>query len=97
MSHWFNPQFAGVIVIFGTVAYFSGVVQSPITCFFIVLEMTNSANSDLVLPIMLTSLIASAVSRGICRKSLYHALAERYLPALSEPAEPKAEPKNVDK
>lgn len=79
ISHFFAPNFRDAAIILGTVAYFSGVVQSPITCFVIVLEMTASTNSSLVLPIMLTSLIATAVSRTICRKSLYHVLAERYL------------------
>ncbi len=82
ISHFFSPGYKEAIIILGTVAYFSGVVQSPITCFVIVLEMTDSTNSSLVLPIMLTSLIATAVSRSICHKSLYHVLAERYLDAM---------------
>ncbi len=82
ISLLFHPEFRDAIIMLGTVAYFSGVIQSPITCFVIVLEMTSSANSNLVLPIMLTSLIATAVSRGICRQPLYHVLAGRYLAAL---------------
>lgn len=89
ISYFFAPGFKDAVIILGTVAYFSGVVQSPITCFVIVLEMTSSANSSLVLPIMLTSLIATAVSRGICRKSLYHVLAERYLDAAEVQASSK--------
>lgn len=84
ISEFFNPQYTSAIIILGTVAYFSGVVQSPITCFVIVLEMTDSASSNLVLPIMLTSLIATAVSRAICHKSLYHVLAERYLSSIHQ-------------
>lgn len=79
ISTLFRPELRDAIVVLGMVAYFSGVVQSPITCFVIVLEMTSSANSNLVLPIMLTSLLATVVSKSICRKSLYHALSERLL------------------
>lgn len=78
-SHFFSPQFHDAAVLLCTVAYFSGVVQSPITCFVIVLEMTDSASGNMVLPIMLTSVMATAVSKTICREPLYHALSQRYL------------------
>ena len=68
-----------VMVVLGMVAYFSGVVQAPITAFVIVTEMTD--NNALVVPLMLAALIAYAVSRLICPEGIYHALSRNYLPA----------------
>ncbi|ODN43070.1 chloride channel protein [Piscirickettsia litoralis] len=72
-------HFHQAVIILGMVAFFSGVVQSPITCFVIVLEMTNSVSGNMILPIMLTSVMATAFSRIACRQPLYHSLAKRYL------------------
>ena len=80
IATFFNNQFHQVIILLATVAYFSGVVQSPITAFVIVLEMTDNTASNMVLPIMITSMIATAVSKTICREPLYQKLALRYLP-----------------
>ncbi len=87
-AHFFDPSFADAAVLLCTIAYFSGVVQSPITAFVIVLEMTNTATSNMLLPIMLTSVMASAVSKVICREPLYHALAARYFEMLKAPTAP---------
>lgn len=84
LGHFFSGQFADAVILLGTVAYFSGVVQSPITCFVIVLEMTASASGNMVLPIMMTSLIATAVSKLICRDPLYHALSLRYIDTVKQ-------------
>lgn len=67
-----------VLIILGMVAYFTGVVQSPITGFIIVMEMTD--NHSLLLPLMATSFIAFGFSKLICRKPIYHALAAAFLP-----------------
>ena len=72
---------AEVLVVLGMVAYFSGVVQAPITAFVIVAEMTN--DHALVIPLMLTSLIAYAASRLVCQEGIYHALAHRFVSAES--------------
>ncbi len=69
---------AGAIVILGMVAYFSGVVQAPITAFVIVMEMTD--NHNLLLPLMAASFIAYSVSRIICPVPLYHGLSRNFLP-----------------
>jgi H+/Cl- antiporter ClcA len=76
----FPAELASTIVILGMVGYFSGVVQTPITAFVIVMEMTD--NQDLVLALMATSLIASGTSKLICKKSIYIALAENFLATL---------------
>jgi H+/Cl- antiporter ClcA len=75
----FPPELASTIVILGMVGYFSGVVQTPITAFVIVMEMTN--NQDLVLALMATSLIASGASKLVCKKPIYYALAENFMTA----------------
>ena len=84
LGHIFSPQYSSAVVLLCTVAYFSGVVQSPITCFVIVLEMTASTGGNMVLPIMITSLMATAVSKLICREPLYHALSLRYLEKIKQ-------------
>ncbi len=73
----------GAVVLLAMVAYFAGVVQAPITAFVIVMEMTD--NHDMVLPLMATALVATAVSRLICPRPLYSTLAERFLSS-SRPA-----------
>ncbi|HTZ78516.1 MAG TPA: chloride channel protein [Stellaceae bacterium] len=67
----------GALILLGMVAYFTGVVQAPITAFVIVTEMTN--NHALLVPLMLASVIAYSTSRLICPTGVYHALAENFL------------------
>ena len=52
----FPPEMASTIVILGMIGYFTGVVQTPITAFVIVMEMTD--NHELVLAMMATALIS---------------------------------------
>ena len=77
----FIPGPTGAIVLLGMVGYFSGVVQAPITAAVIVLEMTE--NQKMTIPLMATSLLAYGVSRLICRRPLYGALARRFLKVLN--------------
>jgi H+/Cl- antiporter ClcA len=65
------------MILIGMVAYFSGVIQAPITAMVIVLEMTD--NQHMIFPLMITALIGSGVSSLICPRSLYRALAEEFL------------------
>lgn len=88
---------AGVMILLGMVAYLAGVVQAPITAFVIVMEMTN--DHGMLMPLMATALLASAVSRLICREGIYHALAHNLLEKrrkslLAEPAESATNPVN---
>lgn len=64
----------GAVVLVGMVAYLTGVLQAPITSFVIVSEMTE--NHGLVIPLMITALIADAASKLVCKHGLYHALAQ---------------------
>lgn len=65
------------IVMLGMVGYFTGVVQTPITAFVIVMEMTDS--SSMLMPLMATALIAKSVSHLVCPTPIYQALADVYL------------------
>jgi len=75
-----SPMLPGVaptiVVILAMVAFFSGVVKTPITAFVIVMEMTS--NQTMLLPLMATSFIAFGVSRIINPQPIYHALAEPF-------------------
>ena len=73
----FSTTPEGAIVILGMVAYFTGVVQTPMTAFVIVMEMTE--NQAMLLPLIATALIAYTVSRIVCPEAIYHALAKAYL------------------
>jgi len=65
------------IVMLGMVGYFTGVVQTPITAFVIVMEMTGS--SSMLMPLMATALIAKSISHLVCPTPIYQALADAYL------------------
>jgi H+/Cl- antiporter ClcA len=77
---------AGAVVLLGMVGYFSGVVQAPITATVIVMEMTD--NQSLTIPLLATSFLAFGVSRLVCRRPIYGALARRFLAAQQRSVEP---------
>jgi H+/Cl- antiporter ClcA len=68
------------VVLLGMVAYFSGAVKAPITATVIVMEMTD--NQAMTIPLMATSFLAFGMSRLVCRRALYGALARRFLLAM---------------
>ena len=65
------------MTLLGMVGYFSGVVQSPLTAFVIVMEMTNS--HDMVIPLIATSVLAYSVSRLVSARPLYHSLSQTFV------------------
>jgi H+/Cl- antiporter ClcA len=67
---------AQALSLLAMVAYFAGVVQSPLTAFVIVLEMTS--DKGMTMPLMATALLAAGTSRLICPEPLYHALSYNY-------------------
>ncbi len=76
--HWLLPVAPLVtMALLGMVGYFSGVVQSPLTAFVIVMEMTNS--HEMVIPLIATSILAYSASRLICPRPLYHSLARGFV------------------
>jgi H+/Cl- antiporter ClcA len=68
---------AKACILLGMAAYFTGVVQSPITAAVIVMEMTD--NREFTVPLMATSFIAFGASRLVCPHPLYKALAMKFL------------------
>jgi len=76
IAGWLPAPFEAVILL-TMVAYFTGVVQTPITALIIVMEMTD--NSSMLMPLMAAALIAKGISRFVCPVSIYEALAEPYL------------------
>jgi H+/Cl- antiporter ClcA len=75
--HWILPG-ANIqaMALLAMVAYFAGVVQSPLTAFVIVLEMTS--DKAMAMPLMATALLAAGASRLICPEPLYHALSYNF-------------------
>ena len=71
----------GVLAILFMAAYLAGVVQAPLTSVVIVAEMT--ADHALIFPLMISALLASAVSKTICPDGIYHALSAKFTRGLS--------------
>ncbi|MFQ5644839.1 MAG: chloride channel protein [Thiogranum sp.] len=90
ISGWLPGFPVSAIIILGMVGYFTGVVQTPITAFVIVMEMTD--NHSLLLPLMATAFIAYLTSRLVCPEPIYRVLAMNFLPEIpgSAPADAKS-------
>ena len=82
------------VVLLGMVGYFSGVVQTPITAFVIVMEMTD--NNEMLLPLMATAFLARVISGIVCPEPIYRALAANFFPSPQREPEPAAEGQNHD-
>ncbi|MCW8992955.1 MAG: chloride channel protein [Gammaproteobacteria bacterium] len=80
MAELFSGPGMQAIVILTMVAYFTGVVQTPITAFVIVMEMTD--NHTMLLPLMATAFIAYGASRLVCHEPIYRSLAQGFLDRL---------------
>jgi H+/Cl- antiporter ClcA len=70
-----GQQSAVPFAILGMCGYLAGVTQAPLTSLVIVMEMT--AQHAMVLPLMVTAALATAVSKLIT-PPLYQSLADRY-------------------
>ena len=79
IAHFIPLAPGSFMVLIGMVAYFSSVIQAPITSMVIVLEMTS--NQNMIFPLMITSFIGSGVSSLVCPKPIYRVLAETFLKA----------------
>ncbi len=79
LAHLMPSAPEGAVVLLGMVAYFSGVVQAPITSAIIVMEMTD--DQRVTVPLLATSFLAFGISRLVCRRPIYGALARRFLAA----------------
>lgn len=87
LGHWISVAPLPVMVMLGMVGYFAGVVQSPLTAFIIVMEMTN--NQEMSLALITTSYIAYGVSHLVCPQPIYHALSQAFLSRESAGTETK--------
>jgi H+/Cl- antiporter ClcA len=62
-------------------AFLSGAVQAPMTAFVIIFEMTG--HHEMLVPLMLSSLLAYMVCKLVGARHLYKTLAENYREPLS--------------
>ncbi len=76
IAYAFPGQPLGPIVLLGMMGYFVGVVRAPLTAVIIISEMTDSR--AMVLPFLITAVLADAVSGQICRERLYHGLSKGF-------------------
>ncbi len=67
----------GLAAVLGMAAYFSGVVQAPMTAFVIIVEMTG--NHENVLALMAVSMLGYGTARLVSREPLYHALSRLFI------------------
>lgn len=65
------------IIMMFMVGYFTGVVQSPLTCAVIMVEMTGARY--MTIPLMGVAIVAYECSHLICRTAIYEALADMFL------------------
>ncbi|MEM8549738.1 MAG: chloride channel protein [Verrucomicrobiota bacterium] len=85
-GQWFVALFPDVpakaIILLAMVAFFSGVVQSPITSAVILVEMTSAY--EMILPLLIAAIIAYEFSRLCCPNSLYEEISETFLRVFRE-------------
>ncbi len=78
VSTWIAPGIGlPELMLLFMAAYFGGVVQSPITVAAILFEMT--AAPGMLLPLMITSMLATLAARRVCDPPIYEALADAFL------------------
>jgi H+/Cl- antiporter ClcA len=83
MADFAHEPSAVPFAILGMCGYLSGVTQAPLTSLVIVMEMTTQ--HAMVLPLMITAAIGTAVSK-LLTPPLYQTLAQRYAPPPAAPA-----------
>lgn len=76
LAAWFPVAPASAMILLTITAYFSGMLQSPLTSFVIVMEMTGS--HEILIPLMATSFFATGTSKLINPLPLYRALCNSY-------------------
>jgi H+/Cl- antiporter ClcA len=81
MASWFPGTDVSTVALLGMAAYFTGVVQTPLTAVIIIMEMTD--NQNILLPVMAVALIADGISKLISPQPIYRALAEDFIRDLS--------------
>jgi len=84
LAAWFPEVPIAAVIVLGMAGYFTGVVQTPITAFVIIMEMTS--NQTMLLPLMAVAFIAHGTSRLVCPEPIYRALALAFLPQVATPS-----------
>lgn len=82
LGHWFPIAPVSVMILLTMTAYLSGMLQTPLTAFVIVMEMTNS--HGILIPLMATAFVANGTSKLINPTPLYLALCEAYKPPFNK-------------
>ena len=77
MAGWFPGTDVSTVALLGMAAYFTGVVQTPLTAVIIIMEMTD--NQNILLPVMMVALIADGISKLISPQPIYRAMAEDFI------------------
>jgi H+/Cl- antiporter ClcA len=90
LGHWLPVAPIPVMIMLGMVGYFAGVVQSPLTAFIIVMEMTD--NQEMLLALITTSFVAYGVSHLVCPQPIYHALSQAFLDTQRSGPQPQTAP-----
>ncbi|MDO8846260.1 MAG: chloride channel protein [Methylicorpusculum sp.] len=72
LANWFPLAPLSAMILLTMTAYFSGMLQSPLTSFVIVMEMTNS--HEILIPLMAAAFLANGTSKLIHPVPLYVAL-----------------------
>ncbi|WP_456374294.1 chloride channel protein [Thiolapillus sp.] len=89
MAGWFPGTDISTVALLGMAAYFTGVVQTPLTAVIIIMEMTD--NQNILLPVMAVALIADGASKLISPQPIYRALAEEFIRDLCADGRGKAQ------
>lgn len=76
LAHWFPIAPTQVMILLTMTAYFSGMLQSPLTSFALILEITHS--HEISIPIIAAAFIASGISRLINPQPLYRAMCDAF-------------------
>ncbi|HET9870236.1 MAG TPA: chloride channel protein [bacterium] len=82
LAHLFHVPDLRACALIGMVAFFSGVVQTPLTAVIIITEMTDQ--SSLLIPFLIAAFVAHGVGKLIMPVPLYRTLANRAA-ALADP------------
>src|SRR6478672_6252395 len=68
---------AGLCVLLGMIAYFTGVVRAPLTAVIIIAEAT--ASRGMILPLLASALIADNTAKLVCKDKLHRALSREFV------------------
>lgn len=76
LAHWFPIAPTQVMILLTMTAYFSGMLQSPLTSFALILDITHS--HEISIPIIAAAFIASGVAKLINPRPLYRELCDAF-------------------